>query len=262
MADNVNVTPGTGASIAADEVVDGTLGTVKVQYVKLMDGTLDGTTKAGVGVNGLKVDGSAVTQPVSAAALPLPSGASTSAKQPALGTAGTPSTDVITVQGVTSMTALKVDGSAVTQPVSLTSTTVTGTVAVTESGTWTVQPGNTANTTPWLIAQATTTPVLKNGLTNAASAVVSSTAATLSSYYVYNPNSSVAYIQLFDVATAGAVTLGTTVPKWSIGIPATSGANLSNVNLSFANGIQVAATTTATGLTAPSTALDANFSYR
>lgn len=42
----------------------------------------------------------------------------TAAKQPALGTAGTPSADVITVQGVTSMTALKVDGSAVTQPVS------------------------------------------------------------------------------------------------------------------------------------------------
>jgi hypothetical protein len=48
----------------------------------------------------------------------LPSGASTAAKQPAIGTAGTASADVITVQGVASMTALKVDGSAVTQPVS------------------------------------------------------------------------------------------------------------------------------------------------
>jgi hypothetical protein len=36
----------------------------------------------------------------------LPSGASTAAKQPALGTAGTASTDVITVQGITSMTPL------------------------------------------------------------------------------------------------------------------------------------------------------------
>lgn len=94
--------------------------------------------------NGLKVDGSAVTQPVSgtfwqatqpvsgtvtanagtgtfavsAASLPLPTGAATSAKQPALGTAGTPSTDVLTVQGAASMTALKVDGSATTQPIS------------------------------------------------------------------------------------------------------------------------------------------------
>jgi hypothetical protein len=49
----------------------------------------------------------------------LPSGASTAAKQPALGTAGTASADVITVQGIASMTALKVDGSAVTQPVSI-----------------------------------------------------------------------------------------------------------------------------------------------
>ena len=41
--------------MAADEVVDGTLGTVKVQFVKIMDGTLDGTTKALVGANGLAV---------------------------------------------------------------------------------------------------------------------------------------------------------------------------------------------------------------
>lgn len=66
----------------------------------------------------VKVDGSAVTQPVSAASLPLPSGAATAAKQPALGTAGSASADVLSVQGVASMTALKVDGSAVTQPVS------------------------------------------------------------------------------------------------------------------------------------------------
>lgn len=58
------------------------------------------------------------TQPVSAASLPLPSGAATAAKQPTLGVSGTPSSDVITVQGVTSMTPLKIDGSAVTQPVS------------------------------------------------------------------------------------------------------------------------------------------------
>jgi hypothetical protein len=57
------------------------------------------------------------TQPISAASLPLPSGAATSAKQPALGTAGTAAADVITVQGVASMTPLKVDGSGVTQPV-------------------------------------------------------------------------------------------------------------------------------------------------
>jgi hypothetical protein len=54
----------------------------------------------------IPVDGSGVTQPISAASLPLPSGASTAAKQPALGTAGTPSSDVITVQGASAGTAL------------------------------------------------------------------------------------------------------------------------------------------------------------
>lgn len=145
-----------------------------------------------------KVDGSAVTQPVSgtvsvgnfpatqpvsAASLPLPAGASTAAKQPAIGTAGTASADVLSVQGVAAMTPLKVDGSGVTQPVSgavsvsnfpatqpVSGTVavsnfpatqpVSGTVAATESGTWTVQPGNTANTTAWKVdGSAVTQPV-------------------------------------------------------------------------------------------------------
>lgn len=62
----------------------------------------------------------------------LPTGAATAAKQPALGTAGTASADVITVQGIASMTALKVDGSAVTQPISgtVTANAGTGTFAI------------------------------------------------------------------------------------------------------------------------------------
>lgn len=45
---------------------------------------------------------------------------------------------------VTAANALKIDGSAVTQPVS-------GTITANQGGTWTVQPGNTANTTAWLV---------------------------------------------------------------------------------------------------------------
>lgn len=59
------------------------------------------------------------TQPVSAASLPLPAGAATSAKQPVLGTAGAPSSDVLSVQGKASMTPLLVDPSGVTSPVSI-----------------------------------------------------------------------------------------------------------------------------------------------
>lgn len=76
-------------------------------------------------------------------ALPLPSGASTAAKQPALGTAGTAAADVLSVQGITSMTPLKVDGSGVTQPVSgpltdaqlrATPVPISGTVTATTGG--------------------------------------------------------------------------------------------------------------------------------
>lgn len=62
------------------------------------------------------VDGSGVTQPISAASLPLPTGAATAAKQPSLGTAGSPSTDVISVQGVASGTALPVSAASLPLP--------------------------------------------------------------------------------------------------------------------------------------------------
>jgi len=58
------------------------------------------------------------TQAISAASLPLPTGAATAVKQPAFSTAGSASADVLSVQGIASMTPLKTDGSGVTQPVS------------------------------------------------------------------------------------------------------------------------------------------------
>jgi hypothetical protein len=60
-------------------------------------------------------------------------------------TTGAPSytTSTINALSLNASGGLRTDGSGVTQPVS-------GTIAGTQSGTWTVQPGNTANTTPWL----------------------------------------------------------------------------------------------------------------
>lgn len=103
--------------------VTASAGTVDENLIKLAGTAIDvnsGTKSAGTQriviatdqpqlTNALKVDGSAVTQPISAAALPLPAGASTAAKQPAIGTAGTPSADVITVQGHSGMTAVDVN---------------------------------------------------------------------------------------------------------------------------------------------------------
>ncbi len=63
----------------------------------------------------------ATAVPISVASLPLPTGAATAAKQPALGTAGVPSADVLTVQGIVDGTPLPIAGAV----------TVSGSVAVT-----------------------------------------------------------------------------------------------------------------------------------
>lgn len=95
-----------------------------VDGVETLLGTIDADTSALAGA----VAGTEMQVDVVSSA--LPTGASTAAKQPALGTAGTASTDVLTVQGIASMTALKVDGSAVTQPVS---GTVTANLSATDN---------------------------------------------------------------------------------------------------------------------------------
>lgn len=129
----------TGAATAAKQPALGTAGSASADVI-----TVQGITS----MVALKVDGSAVTQPVSisgsvavtqsgtwnlnniSGTISLPTGAATAAKQPALGTAGSASVDVITVQGIASMTALKVDGSAVTQPVSIAATVGTNVAQV------------------------------------------------------------------------------------------------------------------------------------
>ena len=79
------------------------------------------------------------TQPVSVISLPLPSGAATEAKQPALGTAGASSTDVITVQGIAGGVAQPV--TIATLPALATGTNTIGAIsntsfAATQSGAW------------------------------------------------------------------------------------------------------------------------------
>lgn len=106
-------------------------------------------------------------------------------------------------------------------------------------------------------------PKLLNALSTTVTSIKSSNRGSLGEVYCYNPNASVAYIQLFDVATAAAVTLGTTVPIQSFGIPSAlaSGVGPTAVGISFQNGLQAAVTTTATGNSALSTGVDCNVTY-
>src|SRR6516162_218603 len=125
-----------------------------------------------------------------------------------------------------------------------------------------------ATLTATLVPAATNgwSPKLANGLTNSVVSVKSG-ASELGSYHCVNQSGAVAYVQIFDAATAGSVMLGSTMPVLSLGLPAASslpgGGNLEWSNgIHFATGIQVAATTTATGSTAPSGAVDCNFAFK
>ena len=176
MADNIQVTQGTGTTMATDDIAGVQYPRVKVSWG--VDGSavdasasnpfpVQGTVTANAGTGSFTVAQATAanlnatvvgtgTFAVQAAqsgtwnignvtgTVSLPTGAATAAKQPALGTAGTPSADVLTVQGAAAMTALKVDGSAVTQPVSDGNGSLTvdnaGTFAVqaTQAGTWNI----------------------------------------------------------------------------------------------------------------------------
>lgn len=144
--------------------------------------------------------------------------------------------------------------------------------AVTQSGTWTVQPGNTANTTPWLV---TAQPVTSGGsstysgnVTTAGSGAgtggvaVDASPGQVYGYAVYNGNATVCYLGFYD-QTQALTNLGTTVPKLAIGIPANGGANLASaIGIPFATAITISATTTRAGSTACSTGLDINVLYK
>lgn len=96
------------------------------------------------------------------------------------------------------------------------------------------------------------TPKLVNGLSSTA-VTLKSAAGQMGLLQCYNPNASQAYVQLID---SGAV--GTPVLSIPIAPNATGGFALSLVGVQFTTSIKVAATTTATGTTAPTTPLDCN----
>lgn len=181
-----------------------------------------------------KVDGSAVTQPVSGTV--SVTGVATSAKQDTAQTAlDAIKTAVEILDNTVAGNEVQVD--VLTMP----------TVAVTQSGTWTVQPGNTANTTPWL---TTPTPATSGGLTiyrsidlDETEEEVKGTAGQLFGWYLYNAAASVRYLKFYN-ATAANVTVGTTTPVLTIPVAAGAAANVEFSNgIAFGTAITAAVTT-------------------
>lgn len=81
-------------------------------------------------------------------------------------------------------------------------------------------------------------------------------------YHIYNPNSVVIYVQLFNVASA-SVTVGTTAPTAVLAVPPLGWADASPATpIAFSTALTIAATTTATGSGTPTTALLCNIWYK
>lgn len=108
---------------------------------------------------------------------------------------------------------------------------------------------------------STTSTHYTGSITNTAVAVDAS-AGTLWGYYFYNPNASVCYVQFWNTAQ-GSVTVGTTAPVLTLGIPASSAANVQlAVGDAFSTAITIAATTARAGGTACGSNIDANVWYK
>ncbi|MDE2096641.1 MAG: hypothetical protein KGL39_05285 [Patescibacteria group bacterium] len=120
---------------------------------------------------------------------------------------------------------------------------------------------NAINSPPPLGTTGGWTPLRINAITNTAVAIKGSTG-QLGMLQCTNNAAAVTYFQVYNVAQ-GSVTVGTTLPTLSIAVPATSSAGfaLPVSGMQFSTAISIAATTTATGSTAPGTTGDCNVGY-
>ena len=102
-------------------------------------------------------------------------------------------------------------------------------------------------------------PMFDSDADNSAQAMKAA-AGRLYSLDVINPNSTPAYIQLFNTA-AGSVTVGTTAPVYVVYVPASGSVTKEFYGMYFSTAITYAATTTATGSGDPTTGLTLSASY-
>lgn len=121
-------------------------------------------------------------------------------------------------------------------------------------------------TTPGTTNAVVDTPVTSGGLsiksasTGGTATSIKASAGQLYGYHLFNTTAAVAYVQIFNVAS-GSVTLGTTTPDISIGIPASGGVTVNfDKGIAFGTAISYACTTTRAGSTGAT--CDVNFFYK
>lgn len=145
---------------------------------------------------------------------PLPEGAALAAKQPNFGTAGTPSADVVTIQGIANGTP---------QP-------VVATAGTAEMGALTAS-GSGLNGTTYSRFYATTT--------TASGTIVKGNKGNVFNITAWNSDTSPVFVKLFD--KAAAPTFGTDQAVWEAMVSAgqTISVNFADVGMSFGTGIAI-----------------------
>lgn len=119
-----------------------------------------------------------------------------------------------------------------------------------------------ASTSASPVKQAPSTPYQNNAVGNT-KYLVAAGDITLTNYFIENPDAATkGYLQLFNKASTGAVTLGTTAPDMVIPLEPKQKANLAGIAIQFPLGLVIAATTTATGSTTAATAFVVNLGTR
>ena len=105
----------------------------------------------------------------------------------------------------------------------------------------TVQPGNTANTTAWMVKEEKSSSFLSIDLDETEEAVKAS-AGFVTGYFVRNRSAGELFVKLYN-DTVGNVEVGTTTPKLVFPIPAGQGANNQVPMVEFDQAITAACTT-------------------
>lgn len=178
-----------------------------------------------VAVNGsVTVDGSGVTQPISAASLPLPTGAATSANQT------TGNSSLSTIAGAVSGTEMQVD---------VVSALPAGTNNIGDVDIASAIPAGTNVIGDVGISGARTsggTTLYKNIDVDESEDQVKATAGQVYWIHAINLGTAPRYLKIYN-ATAASVTVGTTTPDLTFPIPSQGDANGAGFTLSIANGI-------------------------
>lgn len=260
MADNIDITPGSGKKVATDEATYSG-DTASVQLVRLVDVsgaegsktvvplTLPVSIAGTVAVSGsfyqatqpvsgtITANAGSGTFAISAASLPLPTGAATSANQSTLNTNVGSSADGILTTGTAGSLASYLR-TIMEQSLSTASSSVK--IDQTTPGT-TNGVVNTPATTAYALIPAPSTYRLLSAAASTNGANIKSSAGCVKGLQGFNNKASAVYLKLYNKASSP--TVGTDTPVKTIYLPASAAFAIDfGTGISFATGISIALT--------------------